>query len=113
MFNRFRQISGRYLYRSLEANFYKVALDGGAKSTVDSLRRPMLANFLIAFPNQTEQDAILKHIEKSLDNCDRMIEDCEIAIERLQERRTALISAAVTGKIDVRNHAPTSEGVPA
>ena len=33
---------------------------------------------------------------------DTLIEKCETAIELLKERRTALISAAVTGKIDVR-----------
>jgi type I restriction enzyme S subunit len=33
---------------------------------------------------------------------DRLIRESERAIDLLQERRTALISAAVTGKIDVR-----------
>ncbi len=34
---------------------------------------------------------------------DKIIDEAETAIELMQERRTALISAAVTGKIDVRN----------
>ena len=36
----FQQVSGRFLFHYLRENFYKVALEGGAKSTVDSLRRP-------------------------------------------------------------------------
>ena len=36
---------------------------------------------------------------------DVLIAEAERAIELLQERRTALISAAVTGKIDVREFA--------
>jgi len=36
---------------------------------------------------------------------DALSEESERAIELLQERRTALISAAVTGKIDVRDFA--------
>jgi type I restriction enzyme, S subunit len=34
-----------------------------------------------------------------------MVETVEVAIDRLQEYRTALITAAVTGKIDVRSAA--------
>ena len=36
----------------------------------------------------------------------KVIESSEAAVELLQERRTALISAAVTGKIDVRDWQP-------
>ena len=38
-----------------------------------------------------------------LEKIDRMIQKVEIAIEKLTEYRAALITAAVTGKIDVRH----------
>jgi len=44
-------------------------------------------------------------LEKETAKIDILIEKCETAIKLLKERRTALISAAVTGKIDVRSAA--------
>ena len=50
-----------------------------------------------------EQEVIVEFIESKCDQFDLLIEKAESAIRLIQERRTALISAAVTGKIDVRN----------
>lgn len=63
----------------------------------------------IALPPREEQDAIVDYLGKQLKLMDALEEKCQKAIELLQERRTSLISAAVTGKIDVRvygNHEP-------
>jgi type I restriction enzyme S subunit len=43
------------------------------------------------------------HLQKSLSTIDDLIAITQKGIELSQERRTALISAAVTGKIDVRD----------
>ncbi len=43
------------------------------------------------------------YFEESLNRFNALSEKTKKQIELLQERRTALISAAVTGKIDVRN----------
>ena len=53
-----------------------------------------------------EQKQIAAFLDKETTKIDTLIEKCETAIELLKERRTALISAAVTGKIDVRGVAP-------
>ncbi|MCG6037274.1 restriction endonuclease subunit S [Acinetobacter baumannii] len=50
-----------------------------------------------------EQKEIVQFLNKSTQKFDSLIMKAESAIELMQERRTALISAAVTGKIDVRN----------
>lgn len=50
-----------------------------------------------------EQKRIATFLDKETTKIDTLIEKCGTAIELLKERRTALISAAVTGKIDVRN----------
>lgn len=63
----------------------------------------------IALPPREEQDAIVDYLGKQLKLMDALEAKCQEAIELLQERRTSLISAAVTGKIDVRaygNHEP-------
>ena len=61
----------------------------------------MLA-FIIATPPLAEQQVIVSHIGQAAKKCDALIAEAESAIALLQERRAALISAAVTGKIDVR-----------
>lgn len=49
-----------------------------------------------------EQQEIVDFLLLKTEQFDRLIDSAELAIQLMQERRTALISAAVTGKIDVR-----------
>jgi type I restriction enzyme S subunit len=103
MMNNFREVSGPFLFHFLRENFFKVALEGGAKSTVDSLRRPTFMNFPVCVPPKMEQEAIVKTVEQDAIKFDALTAEAQRAIDLLQERRTALISAAVTGQIDVRS----------
>lgn len=59
--------------------------------------------FIFPVPPQSEQDDIAEFVEKSINKFDCLSEKAQTQIDLLRERRTALISAAVTGKIDVRN----------
>ncbi len=59
--------------------------------------------FWFSVPPKDEQDAIAEHLSYATVAFDILTAEAQRAIELLQERRTALISAAVTGKIDVRN----------
>jgi type I restriction enzyme S subunit len=59
------------------------------------------------FPPPDEQRAIAHAITKRTAEIDGLVVESNNAIALLQERRTALISAAVTGKIDVRGLAKT------
>ncbi|EMI54680.1 type I restriction-modification system S subunit [Rhodopirellula sallentina SM41] len=61
-----------------------------------------IRNYRIAEPPKGEQQQIADFLETRTGSFDILIAEAERAIELLQERRTALISAAVTGKIDVR-----------
>jgi len=106
MMNNFREVTGPFLFHFLRENFHKVALEGGAKSTVDSLRRPVFTNFSVCVPPKAEQEAIVTEVEHEAAKFDALSTEAQRAIDLLQERRTAIISAAVTGQIDVR---PVSE----
>jgi len=55
------------------------------------------------FPPLPEQLAIVTFLVRAQAEVDAMVTKVENALDRLQEYRTALITAAVTGKIDVRN----------
>jgi type I restriction enzyme, S subunit len=57
---------------------------------------------LMPIPTLEEQSGIASFIQRENDKIDRLIAESSRAIDLLQERRTALISAAVTGKVDVR-----------
>lgn len=60
------------------------------------------------FPSLQEQREIINYLDNLLEQYRNLVNIAENAIALMQERRTALISAAVTGKIDVRNwQAPT------
>lgn len=71
-------------------------------STFKRINVEEIRNFVIAFPPPREQAAIAGHLIQEGERVDALIAEAEHAIALLQERRAALISAAVTGKIDVR-----------
>lgn len=73
---------------------------GGQKRVPDDFAR----EFRIALPSRSEQDAIVEHIKATHERFDALTAAATSAISLLQERRAALISAAVTGKIDLRPH---------
>ena len=100
-FSFFKKILGKYLFYFLQSNFYNVALNGEAKSTVDSLRLPLIQNFLVSFPNNKEQFEIVSYIETQSTIIEKAIALQEQQIEKLKELKATLIDGAVTGKIKV------------
>jgi type I restriction enzyme S subunit len=61
-----------------------------------------VANLLVTVPSIGEQSVIVAFLAGETAKLDALTTEAERAIALLQERRSALISAAVTGKIDVR-----------
>ncbi|KAE9788400.1 hypothetical protein GP662_30915, partial [Escherichia coli] len=75
-------------------------MGGGLRQSMkfeDFRRLPLL------IPSKIEQESIVTFIDKKIIKIDILIEKQLQQIALLKERRTALISAAVTGKIDVRH----------
>ena len=60
-----------------------------------------MASRKIALPPRSEQQAIICFLQEESIKFNALTAEVQTAITLLQERRTALISAAVTGKIDV------------
>lgn len=82
-------------------------------ATVESIEHEYLANSLILFPPEEEARSIIAALGRRLDKFDQLEQRASDAITLLQERRSALISAAVTGKIDLRGWTPPAEEVAA
>jgi type I restriction enzyme S subunit len=74
-------------------------IDGASR---DAVTFAEIGNFVTPKPPLEEQKRTAKHIEAQTSRIDSLISKIKEAIERLKEYRTALISAAVTGQIDVR-----------
>lgn len=101
-FSNFSTVIGKFFFYYLRSMLRIRISQGTAKSTVDSLRLPMLLDFPVAAPPFSEQAAIAAFLDREMETLDNLIVKVEKANELLREFRTALISAAVTGKIDVR-----------
>ena len=72
-------------------------------STHKTIYMPDIAELYIAVPSITEQLEIVDFLGHETGRIDALVEEAKLVIKLLWERRSALISAAVTGKIDVRN----------
>ncbi len=105
----FKRVLGKFLYYYIKDNFEKEVIKLSAKTTVDSLRMPMLANFPVAHPSKEEQQVILDFIKKETATIDTLIIKYQKQVDLMQDYRTSLISQAVTGKIDVRNWKPKKQ----
>jgi len=68
-----------------------------------SISSTNLMELPVVLPPPDEQVAILDGIARDAGKIDALVSEAEIGVALLQARRTALISAAVTGKIDVRH----------
>jgi len=88
------------LLQSSQAHYYfDLEVTG---TTIYNLSLNSIRQMRVCIPPKQEQSKIHKFCELQQNKYDTLIEKASTAIRLMQERRTALISAAVTGKIDVR-----------
>ncbi|MBM7070669.1 restriction endonuclease subunit S [Shewanella sp. 202IG2-18] len=100
-FSDFSEVIGKYLYNYLYVNFFNVAILGTAKSTVDSLRLPLIQNFEVCYPEcESEQEAIIHFLEQKTAQIDEAIAIKQQQIELLKERKQIIIQQAVTQGLD-------------
>lgn len=93
-----------YLMWALNSNStYKQAQQDCIGSTSPHVNVETIKNFNLAWPPFEERIQIANYLNKETEKFSQLEDIAVQKIDILQERRTALISAAVTGKIDVRN----------
>ena len=95
------KLTPKYLlltFRSMDSEFNRLMMG----STHRTIYEASAASFCIPVPPIPEQRAIVEFLEERLLSIDGALDTATHAIERLQEYRTAIITAAVTGKVDVR-----------
>ena len=94
-------VDHRFLALSLVAQTDVMKLLSNA-STIGIMNQERTKEITILRPPMLEQREIVERVLGALGTLDLLSEEAEAAVVLLQERRAALISAAVTGKIDVR-----------
>ncbi|GAB3380471.1 restriction endonuclease subunit S [Azotobacter armeniacus] len=103
-------LSPKYLHDWLSANYLRIrheSADWG--STKAAITCSDIRAYPLPLPSINEQKDICRFVSSKSSFIDRLISSVQENVTLLQERRSALISAAVTGKIDVRNwQAPAS-----
>lgn len=108
-----RVIKFRGLPGKLDNYFMKYWLMGGFSqaemqrlatgSTALGIKGSKVVQLRLCLPPHSEQREIVVTLQHDLSQIDRLAIESTQVIDLLQERRTALISAAVTGQIDVRD----------
>ncbi len=101
----FRQISEDSLFLSYalgtEGSILQKTLSAKGQIIVH-IYASSLRNIILTFPPLAEQQAIARYLDDKTSKIDTLITKSTKAIDLLKEKRTALISAVVTGKIDIR-----------
>lgn len=93
-----------YVFRAMRHEFRRVTMG----STHQTIYMPDVGRFSAPIPPRQEQDQIVAFIRHETAKLDALVAKLREAIDRVKEFRTALISAAVTGKIDVRDGGATA-----
>lgn len=91
-------VLGKFLYHYLRENFYKEIEQSNAKSTVDSIRLPMLLDFpIIVYPYDLQKEMV-SFLDKKVAEIDAIIIKKQNIIQKLDAYKKSLIFECVTGK---------------
>jgi len=108
---RFNQtVSSRFAIYWLTSSFIRTLID---RNNTSGMQPVVLIGDIRKLPiprfEYQEQESIADHLDTVVNRFCKLISNAVSAINLMQERRTALISAAVTGKIDVRDWSPAGD----
>lgn len=105
-----KALSTDYLYYLLSSPFFVAHFEPETTGvSVPHISTAQIDSFVVPIPPPGEQDEIHQFLTNRLDELKRLLQETKRSCEILQERRSALISAAVTGQIDVRGFEPEEE----
>ena len=95
-FSNFKEVKGKYFFYFF-SNFLKYeAFKQTAKSTVDSLRLPMLQDFPVVVPSLHEQDKLVQFIDQETANMEDLISAIKEEIRTIKEFHTRVTADVIT-----------------
>lgn len=105
-----QQLHPEYAYLLMSSREVASELSLESKgSTMQNLNTETLGKVRVPVPPRREQEVILEYIHEVSGQFASLISEARSSIGLIAERRSALISAAVTGKIDVRDWQPPTD----
>jgi type I restriction enzyme S subunit len=105
-----RRVLPQFVKAVLMSCLYQAKLSEASQgTTMEGLNMVILGEMPIVLPPVTAQQKIAKAVDSENSAFTKAINGSRDLVSLLQERRSALISAAVTGKIDVRNWQPPAD----
>lgn len=97
-----KALSKYVYYFTNTPNYWQWLKSSQIQATIENVSAEKYSSLSLPVPSLAEQRQIVEYIDDKTSKIDILIEKSNKSIELLKEKRTALISAAVTGKIDVR-----------
>ena len=103
---RSKDLDSQFLYYFLNSRTVRAQVSANSVGSIqEHYNTGTLSNLLVPDLPMHEQRTIVVYLDRETARIDGLVAKVREAIDRLKELRTALISAAVTGKIDVRDNA--------
>lgn len=101
----FAKVVPAYLYLLLQSTYARSWLDReSVGSTMPNLNESLIGRLPVAIcPSTEEQNQLIRKLQKELDRVYALMLRTEVSVNLLKERRSAFITAAVTGQIDLRS----------
>jgi type I restriction enzyme S subunit len=98
-----QQLEPEYAVLVLRSPAVRQLIDAGAtgQSTLRNIGQDFVRGIVFAWPPFEEQQRIVEHVQSELRGLDALSQRVQAMIEKLREYRQALITAAVTGQLDV------------
>lgn len=96
----FNNIVPRYFYYFISNQFSLEIDKGSAKSTVASVRLPMLQNFVLCMPTTKEQTSIATYLDTQCAKIDEIIAQAKNSIEDYRQWKASIIYEAITKGLD-------------
>ncbi|MFG6572264.1 restriction endonuclease subunit S [Sulfitobacter sp. 1A13353] len=96
-----------YISLWAQSRDFRQQLDSGSvQATIQNFSAGKYRNLQVPHPPVQEQVKIIEEVKNAIDKIDMVIKKNMDAIDFLEERRSSLITAAVTGQLDVSSHQP-------
>ncbi|HCH0657691.1 TPA: restriction endonuclease subunit S [Enterobacter asburiae] len=109
----FRSKINKFIYWILNSSIFEYQSSSFLTSTINQLTIDNLSSMVVAIPPLDEQKKITQRLFDHDVRYSKILNKINYSIELLKERRTALIAAAVTGKIDLRDWTPPASSTEA
>lgn len=101
-----KTVNPDFVILAVRSHYYWAYIQRTAiQATIENVGAERYGDFPVAVPSRDEQERIVAEVTSALSRIDLLVQKTQLSIDLLKQRRSALITAAVTGQIDLRESA--------